>query len=134
MAEAPSPFAGVSEFGAAMAAFLAITPEISGAIVTDAEGDPVDFAHHPATITALDLQIAGAQTEQVTRRMQAWCDRNNLGTCTIWIEASHGCLLSTVPGHDYVLAALHHPTPTTNTTTLLARFADLRSNIRELLT
>ena len=133
MSEVPPPFTGVSEFGTAMATFLAAAPEVRGAIVTDAEGDPVDFAHHTAAITALDLQIAGAQTEQVTRRMQAWCTRNNLGTCTIWIEASHGCLLSTVPGDDYVLAALHNPTPSTSAHDLLARFADLRNNVRELL-
>lgn len=105
-------FAGFSEFGAAIAGFVEGEPSARGAILTDVEGDPIDFAHYPAEVSALDLQIAGAQVEQTTTRVTAWCARQNLGPCEILIEASHGLILSASPGHGCVLSALHRREPT----------------------
>ncbi len=102
-------FTGFSEFGAALAIFVAGDPDTRGAIVTDAEGDPVDFAHRPRDVSALDLQIAGAQVEQTTTHVQAWCARHGLGSCEILIEASHGLILSAAPGGGCVLSSLHGP-------------------------
>ena len=103
----PPLFVGFSEFGAAIAEFVADQASARGAILTDEEGDPIDFAHHPGEVTALDLQIAGAQVEQTTTRVTAWCARQGLGACEILIEASHGLILSAAPGHGCVLSSLH---------------------------
>lgn len=103
----PPLFVGFSEFGAAIAEFVANEASARGAILTDEEGDPVDFAHHPGEVSALDLQIAGAQVEQATTRVTAWCARQGLGACEILIEASHGMILSAAPGHGCVLSSLH---------------------------
>lgn len=144
-------FTGFSEFGAALAVFVADEPEVRGAIVTDAEGDPVDFAHRPLEVTALDLQIAGAQVEQTTTQVQAWCARHGLGSCEILIEASHGLILSAAPGGGCVLSSLHGPRARggadadadasepgeagedRDPDALLARFAELHRRITDLI-
>ncbi|HEY0137246.1 MAG TPA: hypothetical protein VGB85_24350 [Nannocystis sp.] len=100
-------FSGYSEFGAALAEFVGAELSAHGAILSDAEGDPIDFAHRHGAVTPLDLQIAGAQVEQAATRMAAWCVRQGLGRCEILIEASHGLLLSAAPGDGCVLTSLH---------------------------
>jgi len=100
-------FTGISEFGTALAEFVRAELSAHGAILSDDDGDPIDFAHRLGAVTPLDLQIAGAQVEQAATRMSAWCARQGLGRCEILIEASHGLLLSAMPGHGYVLASLH---------------------------
>ena len=100
-------FSGYSEFGAALAEFVGAELSAHGAILSDAEGDPIDFAHRHGAVTPLDLQIAGAQVEQSATRMAAWCVRQGLGRCEILIEASHGLLLSAAPGDGCVLTSLH---------------------------
>ena len=102
-------FAGFSEFGVALAEFVQTELSAHGAILSDDEGDPIDFAHRHGAVTPLDLQIAGAQVEQAATRMSAWCARQGLGRCEILIEASHGLLLSAMPGHGCVLTSLHSP-------------------------
>lgn len=139
-------FSGYSEFGAAIAGFVGGEPSARGAILTDEEGDPVDFAHRPAEVSALDLQIAGAQVEQTTTRVTAWCARQNLGPCEILIEASHGLILSAAPGHGTVLSSLHRlPSDEADASetaaarepidpdALLAAFAALRARIGALI-
>lgn len=126
-------FAGYSEFGEALAAHVGETPTIRGAILTDAEGDPIDFAHRPAEVSALDLQIVGAQVEQTTLRAQAWCSYRGLGRCEILIEASHGLLLSASPGGGCVLSSLQRPAQGTDPEHLLASFAALRRRLAELI-
>ncbi|MBA3549344.1 MAG: hypothetical protein H0T76_22960 [Nannocystis sp.] len=133
-AEAPI-FRGFSEFGELLADFIATTPSIRGAILTDDKGDPIDFTHRHALLSALDAQIAGAQVEQTTLRIQAWCARHGLGSCEILVEASHGMLLSGAPQQDCVLSCLHtrHEGDDDDPELLLTRFAALRRQIAELL-
>lgn len=136
MSQAPGDddlFPGFSEFGAALAAFVAADPAARGAILTDKEGDPIDFAHRSRVLSALDMQIAGAQVEQATARAQAWCERQGLGRCEILIEASHGLLLSAAPGRECVLCSLHTRHADDDPDALLANFAALRRRIGALI-
>ena len=128
-------FRGFSEFGELLAEFIAEDPSIRGAILTDDKGDPIDFTHRHALLSALDAQIAGAQVEQTTLRIQAWCARNGLGSCEILVEASHGMLLSGAPQQDCVLSCLHtrHDGDDGDPELLLTRFAALRRQIAELI-
>jgi hypothetical protein len=129
----PDVFAGFSEFGQALASFLASRGNIRGAILTDNRGDPIDFAHRPARTSALDVQIAGAQVEAVTGRVQAWCERHDLGACEILIEASHGLLLCGTPGRECVLASVHDHAPHADPLGQLAAFSALRRRIAALI-
>jgi hypothetical protein len=129
----PDVFAGFSEFGQALGEFMADRHNVRGAILTDNRGDPVDFAHRPAAMSALDVQIAGAQVEAVTARVQAWCTRHNLGPCEILVEASHGLLLTGAPNDECVLASLHNHATHADPLGQLAAFAALRRRIAGLI-
>jgi hypothetical protein len=126
-------FRGFSEFGALLAEFAAADPSLRAAILTDDKGDPIDFTHRHALLSALDAQIAGAQVEQTTLRIQAWCARAGLGSCEILVEASHGVLLTGAPQRDCVLSCLHSRNEHDDPERLLARFAALRRRIAELI-
>ncbi len=144
-------FTGFSEFGVALAEFVGAEPSARGAILTDDDGNPVDYAHRHGAVTPLDLQIVGAQVEQATARTAAWCARQGLGTCEILVEASHGLLLSALPGRSCVLSSLHNAPAAAgdpeevdaagapagedvdDSDALLARFAALRRQIGVLL-
>jgi hypothetical protein len=126
-------FRGFSEFGEILAEFAASDPTLRGAILTDEQGDPIDFTHRRALLSALDAQIAGAQVEQTTLRIQALCDRLGLGNCEILVEASHGVLLTGAPQRDCVLSCLHSRADDDDPERLLARFAALRRRIAELI-
>lgn len=126
-------FTGFSEFGQALGAFLAGRAYVRCAVLTDNRGDPVDFAHRPARMSALDVQIAGAQTEAVAGRVQAWCDRHKLGVCEILVEASHGLLLVAVPGRECVLVSLHDHAARADPLGQLAAFSNLRRRIADLI-
>jgi len=126
-------FRGFSEFGSLLADYAAADPSLRGAILTDEQGDPIDFTHRHALLSALDAQIAGAQVEQATLRLQAWCTRLGLGDCEILVEASHGVLLTGAPQRDCVLSCLHSRHDDDDPERLLARFAALRRRIAELI-
>lgn len=126
-------FRGYSEFGEVLAEFAASDPSLRAAILTDDKGDPIDFTHRHALLSALDAQIAGAQVEQTTLRIQAWCARLGLGSCEILVEASHGVLLSGAPQRDCVLSCLHSRSEDDDPEQRLARFAALRRRIAELI-
>lgn len=132
-APGPDIFAGFSEFGQALGGFLAARANVRGAVLTDNRGDPIDFAHRPAELTALDIQIVGSQVESVSARVQAWCTRHNLGSCEILVEASHGLLLSGVPARECVLTSLHNHATYADPLGQLAAFAALRRQITALL-
>lgn len=124
---------GFSEFGEVLADFIAEDPTARGAILTDEQGDPIDFTHRHALLSALDAQIAGAQVEQTTARIQAWCERRGLGSCEILVEASHGTLLTGAPRRDCVLSCLYTRHDDLDPELQLARFAALRRRIAELI-
>ena len=130
---APGVFAGFSEFGQALGLFLAGRSNVRGAILTDNRGDPIDFAHRPAKVSALDIQIAGAQVETTASRVQAWCTRHGLGACEILVESSHGLLLCGEPGAECVLTSLHDHAAYADPLGQLAAFAALRRQIAALI-
>jgi hypothetical protein len=126
-------FAGFSEFGQALAEYLAGDPACRGAVLSDDLGDPVDFAHRPATLSALDVQILGAQVERATTGLQAWCEQRGLGACEILVEASHGSLLCSTSGGGCVLAARRDPDPALDPGAALTAFAALRRRVSALI-
>ncbi|MBL9099749.1 MAG: hypothetical protein JNL82_02260 [Myxococcales bacterium] len=129
----PDVFTGFSEFGQALGNFLVGRTNVRCAVLTDNRGDPVDFAHRPARMSAIDVQIAGAQVEAVAGRVQAWCDDHKLGVCEILVEASHGLLLITVPGRECVLVSLHDHAARADPLGQLAAFSNLRRRIADLI-
>lgn len=132
-------FTGYSEFGRTIAAFLAREPAVHGGVLSDGEGDAIDYAFDPARTGELDVQILGAQLELAAARMTAWTAARALGSCEILIEASHGRLCCGFVDGSYVLAVVAGPvagdadTATAAAERLLAGFRGLRREIEGLL-
>lgn len=129
-------FSGFSEFGVALADYLAAEPAARGGVLSDGEGDAVDFAYARDRLAELDAQILGAQLEHAARGMTAWAAARGLGRCEILLEASHGRLCSAFVAHAYVLVLLldpAEPDASTESERLLGSFRDLRRRIEALL-
>lgn len=135
----PAMFSGYSEFGRTIAGFLAREPAAHGGVLSDHEGDAIDYAFDPARTGELDVQILGAQLERAAGRVTAWTAARRLGGCEILIEASHGRLCCAFVDGSYVLAVVAGPAegdPDTRTAAaerLLAGFRALRREIEGLL-
>lgn len=132
-------FSGFSEFGRALAGYLAAEPAARGAVLSDGEGDAIDFAYDPSRTGELEVQILGAQLDRAATRVAAWCAAKGRGTCEILIEASHGRLCCAHVDAAYVLAVLFDPSRGDDATgaaeaeRLLAGFRAVRRQIEALL-
>lgn len=132
-------FSGYSEFGRTLAGFLAREPTAHGGVLSDCEGDAVDYAFDPARTSELEVQILGAQVELAAWRVSAWTAARRLGGCEILIEASHGRLCCAFVDGNYVLAVVaggitgDHELDTAAAERLLAGFRGLRREIEGLL-
>lgn len=135
----PAVFSGYSEFGRTIAGFLAREPAAHGGVLSDGEGDAIDYAFDPAHTSELDVQILGAQLERAASRVAAWTAARQLGGCEILIEASHGRLCCAFVDGSYVLAVVAAPNDgdaeahTAAAERLLAGFRELRREIEGLL-
>ncbi len=132
-------FSGFSEFGRALAGFLAAEPAARGAVLSDGEGDAIDFAYDPSRTTDLEVQLLGAQLDRAAARVAGWCTNQGRGACEILIEASHGRLCCAHVDTAYVLAALLDPSRgddargAADAERLLAGFRAVRRQIEALL-
>lgn len=132
-------FSGFSEFGRALAGFLAAEPAARGAVLSDGEGDAIDFAYDPSRTSELEVQLLGAQLDRAASRLAAWCAAQGRGGCEILIEASHGRMCCAYVDAAYVLAALFDPprgdeaSGTAEAERLLAGFRAVRRHIETLL-
>ncbi|MEZ4427594.1 MAG: hypothetical protein R3A51_07900 [Nannocystaceae bacterium] len=96
---------GVSEFGLLLVELIERDAAFHGAVLTDDDGNPIDYARRPDKISLLDLQITGAQIERCVVALGHSCARFGLSPPLIVIEATCGVLLSQSVCEDYVLAA-----------------------------
>lgn len=132
-------FTGFSEFGRPLADFLELHPQARGAVLSDAEGDAVDFAYREGQLSALDVQILGAQVDRAASRIEVWSAARGYGACEILIEASHGRMCCAFLEGAYVLAVLLEAAsgdPEAHTAAaeaVLASFRELRGAIEVLL-
>ncbi|NVB42191.1 hypothetical protein G6O69_30490 [Pseudenhygromyxa sp. WMMC2535] len=97
---------GVSEFGELLAQFVAATPHILGAVLSDGVDDTIDTAHRPQAISALDLCIAGAQIGQAMSRLTIDTIIFGFGRAQVVIESEDQILLSKVLWEQYLFTAV----------------------------
>lgn len=93
---------GVSEFGERMALLLDEFPTASGAVLSDATGEPIDSARRAARIEEIDIQIAGAQIGQTMARLYGNAIIFGLGTPTVIAEADGGMILARPIMREYL--------------------------------
>lgn len=95
--------AGVSEFGERMAELLGQVRQASGAVLSDDQGDPIDFARRRGRIEEIDVQIAGAQIGQCMVRLSGNSMVHGLGKPVVIVECLYGMLLAAPLRHRYLL-------------------------------
>lgn len=132
-------FTGYSEFGRVLADYLTSESVARGAVLSDDAGDAIDLAYDPRRVTALEVEILGAQLDRAAGRLTHFVERRGHGPCEILIEASHGRLCFAFLSGDYVLAVLadaaqsDHPAHAIAAERLLTGFRALRHDIEVLL-
>lgn len=97
---------GVCEFGDLLGELLARTPGACGAVLSDGVDDTIDTAYRPAEISALDVQITGAQVGQPMTRTNISAIIFGLGRPQLVIEAGDTVLISKVLWEKYLMTMI----------------------------
>jgi hypothetical protein len=119
---------GISEFGQRLGDHVHACVGCRGAVLTDDDGHPVDYACRTEELTALEIQIVGAQCERALADLRHHLDLD-LQRLTLGLSADRGRLLARTLDHGYVLAALYDPAAIADH----SAFADLTAQIERLL-
>jgi predicted regulator of Ras-like GTPase activity (Roadblock/LC7/MglB family) len=123
---------GRSEFGEELAELVLAVPGALGAVITDGRGFTVDFAHVPASVDDIDVQLAGAQFGQAAGRIAWYTRRHRLGAPeAMLLECARGNLLIAPITGEYVLALLLRKTM--NVARALREFPAARRRLLHLM-
>jgi len=76
---------------------VAQTPGGIAAVLSDEEGEALDYVHDPRVITAIDVQLLAAQVGQTIRRLHRDALRHRM---------IHPCVLLETPTHKLMSASL----------------------------
>jgi len=124
-------YRGICEFGDKMASMMEDTPGAIGAVLADARGEPIDFAHDPERIDSLEIQIVGAQLGQSIERLRKTAVTFGLGHPTVLLHAKAGNLLTTPLHAEYLLTVVL--ARSANIARAMQGFARLADELRLLL-
>ena len=95
-----------TEFGAVLEPMVETTPGAIAAVLSDEQGDAIDFAHDPAEIEDVDVQLLGAQIGQTVLALEKIYRRHQLDRPALLVESDqHGLLACSLRDH-YILALL----------------------------
>jgi predicted regulator of Ras-like GTPase activity (Roadblock/LC7/MglB family) len=120
-----------TEFGRELAPLVATIPGARGAVLSDSQGDAIDFAHHPADISELDVQLLGAQIGQAMLRLSGGSARHHLHDPAVLVEGTEANLVASAIAGTYILALLLDRRA--NLAVALSAFVRTRARIARLL-
>lgn len=100
---------GISEFGELLADYLSAVDDCRGAVITDEDGHPIDYARRKDAISQLDIQIVGAQIERPLTILRERERGREPDALRVTIDAARGVLVAAAIGREYTLVALHLP-------------------------
>lgn len=95
-----------TEFGRVLGPLVDQTPGAVAAVLSDEEGDAIDFAHQPGEIDEIDVQLLGAQIGHAVLNMQTTARRHRLGSPSILVDARGGRFVAAAVADTYILALL----------------------------
>ncbi len=95
-----------TEFGEALRTMVERTPGAVAGVVSDDEGDAIDFAHDPSCIDAIDVELLGAQLGLPLQRLHATADARGLCEPLLMIETRSHNLVAGPVGGGFVVALL----------------------------
>lgn len=123
-----------SEFGTELAALCTALPGARGAVLSDRDGHPIDYAVVPGEIDELDLQIAGAQLGgPLSATSRPWRRRIHDADPDVVIEASAGALVGAVIETELGIVLVLVLGPRAHLGRALVRFDGARGRLALLL-
>ena len=119
-----------TEFGRALAPLVASTPGARAAVLTDAQGDAIDFAHDPA-VEEIDVQLLGAQIGLTVLRLQASARKHLADHPAVLVEAGGGSFMAGPVAELYIIALML--APRSNVGAAWPAFQQVRAELDQLL-
>ncbi len=120
-----------TEFGEALQAMVERTPGAYAGVVSDGEGDAIDYAHDPERIDGLEVQLLGAQLGLPLGRLHHTADTHGIDDPLLLIETQTHNLVASPVGEGFVVAMLLERQA--NLGLALSAFATGRATLRGLL-
>lgn len=120
-----------SEFGRVIENLMDL-PGAMGAVLIDDDGYAIDYVNDEPHLSAIDVQLMGAQIGQAVQRIQRTAHSRDLGTPSLILEGSTGVLVAGPVGFDYVLSMMLRDNADVGAA--LDRFEAVRSTVEHLLT
>jgi hypothetical protein len=120
-----------TEFGAVLEPMVETTPGAIAAVLSDDQGNAIDFAHDPAEISDIDVQLLGAQIGQTILALETIYRRHHLHRPALLVEsAQHGLLTASLREHYILVLLLDHRS---NVAAAFTAFAHARDHLTALL-
>lgn len=92
-----------TEFGAILVRMVAASPGAIAAVLTDDDGDPIDFAYDPVQTNEFDVQLMGAQFSQPVLQLHRSAQRHRLHHPSVLIETNQQKLFVATAAQTYTV-------------------------------
>lgn len=120
-----------TEFGQALETMVLRTPGAFAGVVSDEEGDAIDYAHDPDRIDGLEVQLLGAQLGIPLFKVHSTASAQGFDDPLLMVETRTHNLVASPVRHAFVVAMLLDRRA--NLGRALKAFADGRDALRALL-
>lgn len=120
-----------TEFGRLLEPLVMVVPGGIAAVLSDDAGEALDFAHDPEEISALDVQLLGAQIGQSLHLLDAAARRHRLKEPSLLLETPTQKLLAASLDGAFTLALLLDGRA--NLSKAFTGFAQIRIRLEQLL-
>lgn len=120
-----------TEFGSTLRTMVLRTPGAFAGVVSDEEGDAIDYAHDPDRIDGLEVQLLGAQLGLPLFRLQDTATARGIEDPLLMIETDRHSLVASAVNASFVVVMLleRHA----NLGLALSAFSRGRDTLRDLL-
>lgn len=98
-----------TEFGQVLAPMVLAVHGAIAAVLSDDEGDAIDYVHDPRVISELDVQLVGAQIGQSILRLEASARRHRMGASALLLEARSQAFVASAVAERFVVAMVLQP-------------------------
>lgn len=120
-----------TDFGRVLERMTRSTEGAIAAVLSDEEGDAIDYAHDPQEVDELDVQLLAAQTGQSVLQLEVLYRARKFAGGSMLLETERQCLVTSAVADHYVLALLLERQA--NVARALSVFEDGRTQIARLL-
>jgi len=95
-----------TEFGVALESMVRRTPGAFAGVISDEEGDAIDYAHDPERIDGLEVQLLGAQLGLPLFRLHRSADARGIDDPLVLLETRTHNLLASPIANAFLVAML----------------------------